>query len=499
LIFKIMDIVIDLSFLREMLYMSPQALVFNVLIYIAWVPIAIVLLWGFKELWLQYRRGKWAEENANFMLLAVDIPRDNRQSPKAVENMFNYIAGAHGSINLLEKYWEGKWQLYFSFEIVSIEGYTQFLIYTPVDFRNLVESAVYSQYPDAEITEVDDYTAGFPTKFPDENYDVWGTEFILAGEEMLPIKTYPEFEHQFGKEVEEYFRDPMAALMDLTSSLGPGEQFWQQIIVIPTGFDWPEKGDKLISKILGEPTSGSKGLTDKIFAPLLSIFDALSDAVLSLFGVIFEPSEKEDDSLKMMNLKPKTKRQIEGIEKKTSKVGFECKIRMVYLAEKEVMRKSTVVNGFVGYMKQFGDLALNNLKPDVKKTATRTAYFLKDKRLEGKKNRIFSNYVNRSDSGGRTPFILNVEELATIWHFPLEAAVKAPMIQKSSGRKAEAPMNLPRGEAPSPAEEGEAVPEEEETPEFLREENEELEEQKEENSAGSGDPAGAPPPNLPTI
>ena len=496
-----MDIVIDLSFLREMLYMSPQALIFNILVYVAWIPIAIVLLWGFKEVWLQYRRGKWAEENANFVLLAIDIPRDNRQSPKAVENMFNYIAGAHGSINLLEKYWEGKWQLYFSFEIVSIEGYTQFLIYTPVDFRNLVESAVYSQYPDAEITEVDDYTTGFPTKFPDENYDVWGSEFILANEQMLPIKTYPEFEHQFGKEAEEHFRDPMAALMDLTSSLGPGEQLWHQIIAIPIGFDWPEKGDKLISKILGEPAANSQGLSDKIFRPFLAAFDALSDAVLGFLGIFFEPQEKEDDSLKMMNLKPKTKRQIEGIERKTSKVGFECKIRMAYMAEKEVMRKSTVVNGFVGYMKQFGALALNNLKPDVKKTATRTAYFLKDKRLDGKKTRIASNYVKRSDSGGRNPFILNVEELATIWHFPIEAVVKAPMIQKSAGRKAEAPMNLPRGEAPSPAEEGEGIPgEEEETPEFLQEEGGEAVEQEEEVSTSSGGgPAGAPPPNLPTV
>src|SRR6056297_2646102 len=214
-----MDIVIDFSFLNQLLYLRPEVLVCRILAWFGCIPVAITLLWGFYEIWIQHRRAQWAAENANFMLLAIDIPRENIQSPKSVENMFSYIAGAHSSFNLIEKYWEGKWQLYFSFEIVSIEGYTQFLIYTPVDFRDLVESAVYSQYPDAEITEVDDYTAGFPTKFPDENYDVWGTEFILAGEEMLPIKTYLEFEHQFGKEVEEYFRDPMAALMDLTSSL----------------------------------------------------------------------------------------------------------------------------------------------------------------------------------------------------------------------------------------------------------------------------------------
>lgn len=491
-----MDIVLDLSFLREMLYMDPQILIWRVLLWFGWIPIAITLLWGFKEIWLVYRRGLWAKENADSILLAIDIPRENRQSVKAVENLFTYIAGAHGSINLLEKYWDGKWQLYFSFEIVSIEGYTQFLVHTPVGFRDLVESAVYSQYPDAEITEVDDYTKGYPTRYPDENYDLWGAEFILAKNDMFPIKTYPEFEHQFGKEAEEYFRDPMAALMDLNSSLGPGEQLWYQMIVIPTGFDWPKRGDKEISKILGEKTSSDKSFTDKMFAPFLSLFDSLSDSLLYLLGVEMEPfPEKEDDSFNMMNLKPKESRQIEGIEAKTSKLGFECKIRMVYLAEKEVMRKNKVVNGFVGYMKQFNDMTLNNLKPDMDTTATAVAYFLKDQRLNGRKNRIINNYMTRSDTG-KYPFILNIEELATLWHFPNEAAVKAPLIQKSSGRKSDSPMNLPRQESVN-MDEGETY-DQEEIPEFLREEDEE-EEKKEENNFISDDNFGSPPNNLPTI
>jgi len=107
----------DLSFLREMLYMDPQVLIWRALLWFGWIPIAITLLWGFREIWLVYRRGLWKKENANCIILAIDIPRENRQSVKAVENLFTYIAGAHGSINLLEKYWDGKWQLYFSFEI----------------------------------------------------------------------------------------------------------------------------------------------------------------------------------------------------------------------------------------------------------------------------------------------------------------------------------------------------------------------------------------------
>ena len=38
---------------------------------------------------------------------------------------------------------------------------------------------------------------------------------------------------------------------------------------------------------------------------------------------------------------------------------------------------------------------------------------------------------------------MDIEELATLWHFPLEANVKAPFIQKAPGRKADAPASLP--------------------------------------------------------
>ncbi len=64
---------------------------------------------------------------------------------------------------------------------------------------------------------------------------------------MYPIKTYKEFEHQLGRPEEQY-KDSMATLMDLCSSLRKGEQLWFQIYT-PFGFDWPEQGQREISRI----------------------------------------------------------------------------------------------------------------------------------------------------------------------------------------------------------------------------------------------------------
>ena len=146
-----------------------------------------------------------------------------------------------------------------------------------------------------------------------------------------------------------------------------------------------------------------------------------------------------------MDLSPLEQKQIESIYKKAAKMGFMTKIRMVYVAKKDVMNKAKVSNGFVGYIKQFIALDLNSFKPDLKKTMTKTVYFNRAPRLATKKRKIFNNYVNRS-SYGREPFLLNIEELATLWHFPIEANVKSLLVQKAPGRKADAPSSLPLAE-----------------------------------------------------
>lgn len=439
-----MDITVDLSGFQTLLNLPPDQVFGVFFANFGWVALGIIFLLGTKDVWLNYKQNKWSESHKN-VLLAIDIPKGNEQSPKAVENMFSYLGGAHGSQNFYEKWFEGQYQKSFSYEIVSLEGYTQFLIRTPVEFRNLIESSIYSQYPDAEISEVDDYTETVPQKYPDEEWDVFGSEFILQNPWYFPIKTYPEFEHQMGP-TETQFKDPMASLMDLCGSLRQGEQFWFQMVVTPTGFDWAKDSQAQLDKILGRKKKSKPG----IFIRFLEFIGNISELIFPIWQDIDgKKSDKKDDKRTMLDLTPLEKRRVEGIHLKSVKMGFQAKIRIIYVAKKEVMNKAKVVNGFVGYIKQFISLDLNSFKPDLKKTMTKTVYFSKDSRLVTKKRKVFKNYINRSNYG-REPFLLNIEELATLWHFPVEANVKSPLIQKAPGRKADAPSSLPLAEeAPS--------------------------------------------------
>ncbi|MEI6835882.1 MAG: hypothetical protein WCK59_03530 [Candidatus Falkowbacteria bacterium] len=427
-----MDIVINTTRLDQFFNAAPADMAWQFFVNVGWMFIAVVFLLGVREIYLMYIEGKFAATLRN-VILAIDIPKGNEQSPKAVENLFTYLGGAHGSISFWETWFEGKFQQSFSFEIISLEGYTQFLIRTPAESQSLIESAVYSQYPDAEISEIDDYTIGMPTKFPDEEWDIWGAEFVQGSPEAYPIKLYQEFEHKFG-ESETQFKDPMASLMDLCSSLRQGEQLWIQFIVIPIGFDWVKASDKEVDKILGKIAK-----TESAATKFMTWLGDLSEHVFAIWKDI---KPKEVKTLSMMELTPKKKKQIEAIQMKSAKLGFGFKMRAVYMAKKEVLNRAKVVSGLVGWVKQFAALDLNNLKPDMNVTATKTAYFNKDKRLIVKKNKMIENYINRSGAG-RSPGVLNIEELATLWHFPIDANVKAPFIQKAPGRKSDAPSTLP--------------------------------------------------------
>jgi hypothetical protein len=441
-----MDIVINIQPILDFLNLPADQILLRLFYYVGWLPIAITFIWGVGQVWLRYVKLAYgATEKA--ILLAIDLPRGNAQTPMAVENIFAYLAGAHSTKDLFEKWWLGEWQLYFSFEIVSINGYIQFLIWTPEKYRNLVEAAIYSQYPDAEIIEVNDYTHGLPTRFPDEEYDIFGSEYILVKNSVYPIKTYKHFEHQMG-EPETQYKDPMAVLMDLMGSMKKGEQLWYQILTIPIGHEWADKADDEIKKIIGEKIK-SNDLVDKFIDSLLGIMESFSEGIYKLWGDIEteKKDDKDDTKFRMMSLKPKQKEQVEEIQEKAGKLGFGVKIRYVYIARKEMMNKNKVAYGLTGYMKQFNFNDLNSYKPDVGDggTMTKVSYdrIFGKYRVNLRKNKLMTAYRLRSDARGRLPGILNTEELASIWHFPIEASVKAPLIQKAPGRKAEPPAGLP--------------------------------------------------------
>jgi hypothetical protein len=160
---------------------------------------------------------------------------------------------------------------------------------------------------------------------------------------------------------------------------------------------------------------------------------------------------KKDDELTI-----EQKDQVKAANAKASKLVFKAIPRFVYIA-----RKNTVDKGkFYAINSTFQIFTvgqLNFMRPSPVTFTKKPRFLFKDRTLFMKKRSIYRHFIRRKFDL-RTPFeqlytpylkdrvlepsLWNVEELATIYHFPV-TDVGAPGIVKTEAVRAEPPANLP--------------------------------------------------------
>lgn len=393
---------------------------------------------GLYVIWLNFARRKYLS-SINYILLAIDVPEENEVNPKAVEQLFAGLHGIHSVPNFVERNLEGKQLEPLSLEIIGINGHVRFLIRAPEYFRDLIEAHVYAQYPEAEIKEVEDYTQFMPSKFPDEHYKMWGAELILNKEDAYPIRTYQAFTDEMNKG----FLDPMASITETLSRLGVGEQVWLQFVIRPTfKDDWRKAGERIVKKLIGAKTEEFQPkFVNFILKPIHAIIDIIN-SVLVISQEGGETISKTDVPSQVQFLSPGERDVVEAIETNISKIGFETKIRLIYIAKKDVFSKQRGIQAPLGAIRQFNTLNLNGFKPYSKTITSKPSYFFTKERSSWRQNKLMKNYKERSLTAGAPVFIFNTEELATVYHFPY-ITVKTPSIKKAEVKKAGPPADLP--------------------------------------------------------
>ncbi len=424
---------------------SPIDAAWKIMVSGGWIPTVLFLLWIGVQAWVYIRQNQWVSKQ-EFILLAIDVPEEHMQSPMAAEHFFASLWGTYNSINYLDHYWRGKVPLTISVEIVSIEGYVQFLVHTPIQFRDTVEAALYAQYPNCEIVEVEDYTEYGPKGFPSDTHKLWGTEMMETKSHFYPIRTYKYFEDSMA--TDQTITDPVASLLEALSKIGPGEQIWIQWAFTPLVDSWKDGAKELIDKLAGRKIPKKVSIVERIFSPIGSLFSGLGNILAAGFdkdgmfggGSANEASSDDPPSL-MLHLTPGEKSAIEAIQNKISKAGFHTTMRFIYLAENDKFSVPRGVPGVMGAWKQYAELNLNSVRP-LSKTMTSTDYFFKTYRLNRIRDKLIRAYRARSRWRGGPGFILNTEELASFWHFPADY-VRTPQLKRSSSRSIEPPPGLP--------------------------------------------------------
>jgi hypothetical protein len=402
------------------------------------VPILVIIAWN---LWLTYIQTVFLR-GLKWTLLEIKPPKDVFKSPLAMELVLNALyAGAQGD-DWLTRYWKGELALYSSLEIASIEGSVRFFVRVPQKFKKIIETQIYSQYPQAEVFEVEDYTNNVSSFTKDSPINLWGANLILTKDDPYPIRTYVDYGlDKMEKLKDEQQIDPITPMVEFFGSIGIGEQMWFQIIIKPDTKRFAIKDAKTGKEEM-------KGWSDKS-----------KDIVKELKEKLKE-KDADGKTIQSMNTKAQIA-IIDALERATSKFAFDTGIRIMYIANKENFNANNI-GGLTGSVRQYNSPDLNGFKPD---GATSIKYAWEDlfgTKIIEKKKSILSNYKSRKffhggtsfdffklksyfthpGKEGKKPFILNTEELATIFHLPGRVS-ETPTFTRIESKKAEPPANLP--------------------------------------------------------
>lgn len=402
-----------------------------------WLFVILLVLW---MAWEAYRLLKAMDyvSAIQWTFLQITVPEENPFTPKAMENVYDVISGIHKAPDLAELFFEGYVESWFSCELHCEPHRARYIMVVPTMHRKFFEGVLYGQYPTAEIREVEDYTKRYHYEDIEKKFDMYGTEVETTNEEIYPIRTYREYEDTFAED--DKFIDPHQALVEAYTNIREGEEFWLQILIRPIDpkiiSKWEKAGEQAVATIAGMAKEEPLGILPQVFAFLRSL---PVDVLRALFGATAEVKEKEKQQRFVFT--PLDSAKMEGILQKVSRMGFKTKIRIIHISPPGKLVKPSISTAN-GALKQFSTAHLNGFKPDNATKTNGPNYFFKLSRRRLRKRKVLLNFQWRDFWGREGGYMMNAEELATVYHFPVKQ-LKAPAVQRAASGLGSAPENVP--------------------------------------------------------
>ncbi|MBP9867204.1 MAG: hypothetical protein KBC41_03985 [Candidatus Pacebacteria bacterium] len=315
------------------------------------------------------------------------------------------------------------------------------------------------------------------------------------------IKTYVDF--GLDKDPKEEFKiDPITPLLEFMGSIKKGEHFWYQILIQDESvYDGRRMPKFYVNEQTHEHVSLSEMAKDRKTQIRTSHFIKPGDKVIGDYGevrqktvgkdaegneikkdILYEFEEMKPVPRKEMDIPFEEKEELEAINKKISKPLALVVLRLVYVTKRENFDVKQIQN-ILSFPKIFK--GSNFLSPNVSDPYDFAWERLGGKRVDWRSEEIFDEYVEREGFfphvGERKgldkfedkwfyhyptksrkvfrmiyeailhPFdhpqaeqvsIMNLEEIATLWHLPGQVAM-TPTIPRIDSVKGSAPANLP--------------------------------------------------------
>ncbi|MCX6794799.1 MAG: type IV secretion system DNA-binding domain-containing protein [Candidatus Falkowbacteria bacterium] len=288
----------------------------------------------------------------------------------------------------------------FSFEIVANHNRISFYVAAPYDSARYLEQQIHAHYPQAVIEELEDYNS-FSLKG-----QIAAGYLRPAKSFVFPLKTYQKMDV-----------DPLNSLINILSKLDKDESLAIQYTVRSAKGSWHRISRRVAASII-KKQSVKNGLRA---ASTLGRF-------LNFFRETFETSSRPKNPINPNDTKKLSaveEEMLKSIEEKNLKAGLDVNVRVVACArtkEKANVYLENVSSAFMEYNNfSYGNVFSRLHKSDPDKTIKDFIY------------RYFREPIS---------FLLNSEELASIFHFPL-STTETPNIFWLTAKIAPAPATIP--------------------------------------------------------
>ena len=301
------------------------------------------------------------KSSLQFVLLQIKVPRGNEIKIDAAEQLFATFTSLRKSGGMLSEF---KPQPHVVFELVASHESIKFFVSVHKTHQDLLEKQIHGAYPDADIKEVPEYNI-----FSESSQTAYA-QLKLKNPDYFPIKTFRDLP-----------TDPLSALTSALAKMQPGEGAAVQIMISPAGTKWKDAGKKWV--------------------------------------------KKEKDPGKENNPKPPPDaKQLEAVEGKISKSGFDTVIRIITSSTSVDSAKAHLTNIKAAF-EQFSGPYNNFTGAKVSSEKS----FLTD---------FIYRYQPRFSKGS----VLTPDELASVFHFP-NKSIETPYITWLSSKRAPAPEKIP--------------------------------------------------------
>jgi hypothetical protein len=385
-------------------------------LYLTLFFIGVFLLFLLIRLFVKYYSVR--SKNSNQLIFLVRLPKEKPKEQERGESLqqlqeeiakgetiFASIGGLRAQRGLTA--WFFGRNDNFSFEIVSNKNKISFYVTTPKEKALYIEQQIHAHYPEASIEEVDDYNIFNAQGYVSAGYLQAKKSFIF------PFLDYSEMDS-----------DPINSLINVMSKLDSDESIAVQYVVRSAKKGWHIKVKEAVLRAYkNQDVSEIFRISNNSFHNAINFF--IYDILLGMFDM-GRPEKKDGENSNKKELTEKEREMLKKMEEKNSKAGLDVNLRVVVSAktkEKTQMYFENISNAFSEYnYYEYG----NSFKKVIK---------------SGQED-IINNFIYRHFIDKQS-FLLNTEELVSMYHFPL-SHTETPNIDWLTSKTAAAPSNLPK-------------------------------------------------------